>query len=529
MYQNNAKFLVLLNRNFQHRVVTIIRNGSLNQRLLSTKAPIPFKLADIGEGIAEVELMKWFVKEGDIVKSFDRICEVQSDKATVEITSRYEGKILKIHHEEGSIVKVGSSLLDIIENSGDVVMSSSPELKIDSSPVSITHISSSSKEDINASYDLNGYDIHNFNNSKIQTTPAVRKLAKEYSIDLSSMIGSGPKNRITKEDILLYIQTNSSPRLLNNNATNNLKSILQSQINNKPDKKQEINTSFTPTPIDHHHKTKTNYQIDNNNSSSINNNTHNTQSISGIQKVPIRGVQRLMVKSMTAALQVQHLTYSEEIIFNNLVKLRKDLNIEFEKRGIKLSYMPFLMKAASLSLSEYPILNALVNPDLTEMIYHSNHNIGVAMNTNKGLVVPIVKQVQNKSIHEIAVELNKLQDAATKGSLTESQLSGGTFTMSNIGSIGGTYMVPVVVVPQVAIGAFGRTQTVPRYVDKNGNLIKNFDKIHDFDELKVYPVTIMNVSWSADHRVIDGATVANFSNTWKKYIENPNLLLADLR
>jgi 2-oxoisovalerate dehydrogenase E2 component (dihydrolipoyl transacylase) len=158
------------------------------------------------------------------------------------------------------------------------------------------------------------------------------------------------------------------------------------------------------------------------------------------------------------------------------------------------------------------------------MTYHANHNIGIAMDTPKGLVVPVIKQVQLKSIMEIARELLDLQDAAMAGTLTEAQMSGGTFSLSNIGSIGGTYAVPVIVVPQVAIGAFGRQIVVPRYVDKDGNTAST-DAIYN-GTANIKPCTLMNVSWSADHRVIDGATVARFSNTWKRYLENPSLMLA---
>ena len=240
--------------------------------------------------------------------------------------------------------------------------------------------------------------------------------------------------------------------------------------------------------------------------------------------MPIKGVQRLMVKSMTAALQVQHLTYSDEFIVDKLIKLRKILKADAEKRGVRISYMPFIIKATSLALDQFPILNATVNSDTTAMIYHRNHNIGVAMDSSKGLIVPVINGVQNKSIFEIAQELSILQDCVSKGTVTESQMSGGTFTLSNIGSIGGTYAVPVIVVPQVAIGAFGRQQIVPRYVNSDGDNADG-DLIYS-GGADIKPVTIMNISWSADHRVIDGATVARFSNLFKSYMENPSLMIA---
>jgi 2-oxoisovalerate dehydrogenase E2 component (dihydrolipoyl transacylase) len=336
------------------------------------------------------------------------------------------------------------------------------------------------------------------NNDKVLTTPAVRKLAKENNIDLSKIVGSGPKNRLTKEDVLLYLQHKAAAKTFGESPQKQTSptSVPSRSANSSPPSSSSI---ISPPPI------------------------------AAMQdvKVPIRGVHRLMVKSMTAALQVQHLTYCEEIQFDALKSLRQELKPIFAARKLKLSYMPLIVKAASLALLQYPQLNATVNADVTEITHHANHNIGVAVDTSKGLVVPVIKQVQRKSLAEIAEELSILQDAAANGTITEAQMSGGTFTVSNIGSIGGTYAVPVLVVPQVMIGAFGRLQILPRYLDKDGRPASH--EIIENGEAVVKPVTIMNVSWSADHRVVDGATVARFSNVWKGFIEQPHLMLADLR
>jgi 2-oxoisovalerate dehydrogenase E2 component (dihydrolipoyl transacylase) len=172
----------------------------------------------------------------------------------------------------------------------------------------------------------------------------------------------------------------------------------------------------------------------------------------------------MMVKSMSAAALVKHLTLGEDVLCDGLVRMRNALKSEAASRGIRLSYMPFIIKATSLALAQYPQLNATVSSDVTEMIYHYNHNIGIAMDTPKGLIVPVIKAVQEKSIFDIALELATLQEAAINGTIKESQLSGGSFSLSNIGSIGGTVAVPVLVVPQVAIGALGRMKIVPHYV-----------------------------------------------------------------
>ncbi len=468
--------------------------------LRRTMAVMPFKLADIGEGIAEVELMKWFVKPGDNVKAFDRICEVQSDKATVEITSRYDGVIVNVLHEEGAIVKVGSSLVDInVKGDASSVdkVNNNPK-GASSPPLTIPNNSSTSSERFN-SRDA----TIDHSNSKFQTTPAVRKLAKENNINLAAIQGSGPKGRISKEDVLIYI----------NNKGGNTQSFKSVQTNTST---QNIAGVVAPPPT---HSSGA--------STSNNNAISSAKPMVGDKVVPIRGVQRLMVKSMTAALQVQHLTYSDEIIVDSLIKLRKDL--KESDSSVKISFMPLLIKAASLALLHYPMLNATVSPDASEMIHHANHNIGIAMDTSKGLVVPVIKGCQNKSIFDIAKDLNVLQTAALNGTITEAQLSGGTFTLSNIGSIGGTYAVPVLVVPQVTIGAFGRHQIVPRYVDSaDTTKPASSESIYD-GKAVVKPTTIMNISWSADHRVVDGATVAKFSNLFKQYLEKPSTMFANMK
>jgi len=175
--------------------------------------------------------------------------------------------------------------------------------------------------------------------------------------------------------------------------------------------------------------------------------------------------------------------------------------------------MPLLIKAASLALKEFPMLNAHYDDKANILIHKGAHNIGVAVDSPNGLVVPNIKNVQNLSLLEIAQELNRLQEAALKSNVNKEDLVGGTFTFSNIGTIAGTYASPVLVLPEVVIGAIGKIQRLPRF-DEND---------------KVIPVNIMNISWSADHRVVDGATMASFSNLWKQFLENPHSMLLHSR
>jgi 2-oxoisovalerate dehydrogenase E2 component (dihydrolipoyl transacylase) len=238
-----------------------------------------------------------------------------------------------------------------------------------------------------------------------------------------------------------------------------------------------------------------------------------------------------MFKAMTRSLQIPHFGYSDEIIMTACHQLRNQINESLAKNSngsglIKISYMPILIKALSTALRDFPILNACIidghDPTTAKLQYREAHNIGIAMDTPAGLVVPNIKWVQNKSILEIAEELRRLQQAGKKNALQPSDFADGTISFSNIGVIGGTYLSPVLVSSEMCIGAIGKIQRLPRFESVmdpvTGELVE-----------KVVAQQVMNASWSADHRVIDGATMARFSETWKQLIENPSMFLARMK
>ncbi|KAM3668599.1 lipoamide acyltransferase component of branched-chain alpha-keto acid dehydrogenase complex, mitochondrial isoform 2-T2 [Ammospiza maritima maritima] len=420
---------------------------SHQQRLFRTSAVscgqiVQFKLSDIGEGITEVTVKEWYVKEGDSVSQFDSICEVQSDKASVTITSRYDGIIRKLHYSIDDTAFVGKPLVDIeIDASKGVA---SEEDVVETPPMS---------HEEHTHQEIKGH--------KTLATPAVRRLAMENNIKLSEVVGTGKDNRILKEDILNYLAKQTGAILPPSPKAEIVPPQRRAEaVPAAPkDKARKIPLPVS-RPIAFAGKDKTE---------------------------PVTGFQKAMVKTMSAALKIPHFGYSDEIDLTQLVQLREELKPVAEMRGVKLSFMPFFIKAS--------------------------HNIGVAMDTEQGLIVPNVKNVQVCSVFDIAVELNRLQSLGSAGQLGTSDLTGGTFTLSNIGTIGGTYAKPVILPPEVAIGAFGKIQVLPRFNSK-GEVVK---------------AQIMNVSWSADHRIIDGATMARFSNLWKSYLENPTSMLLDLK
>ncbi|KAL5983706.1 Bce2p [Asimina triloba] len=410
---------------------------------------IDVPLAQTGEGIAECELLTWYVQEGDYVEEFQRLCEVQSDKATIEITSRYKGKIAQVLYAPGDIVKVGDTLLKIIIEEGQT-----PDAN------SNAYLDSTTSESDNE---------HSVADKQTQagvlSTPAVRHIAKQYGIDINDICGTGKDGRILKEDVLKY---SASKGLCKDSFATS-------------DSGFESASLLKKAKIDEQH-----YED---------------------MTVVLRGFQRTMVKTMTMAAKVPHFHYVEEINCDALAELKASFQNENTDLNVKHTFLPFLLKSLSAALCKYPVLNSSFNEERNELIMKGSHNIGVAMATQYGLVVPNIKKVQSLSILEITKELSRLQHLASKNKLSTEDISGGTITLSNIGAIGGKFGSPLLNLPEVAIIAIGRIQKLPRIAD---------------DET-VYPASVANVAIGADHRVVDGAAVARFCNEWKLLIEKPDI------
>jgi 2-oxoisovalerate dehydrogenase E2 component (dihydrolipoyl transacylase) len=405
-----------------------------------------FILPDIGEGIVECEVVKWLVAEGQNILEDQPVVEVMTDKALVEIPSKYSGVVTKLYYAQGDVAKVHSPLFAMQVISDDT--SESPALTTQKKDVEVNppvKVSSSNQINANTTIEESG---------KALASPAVRRLARELEIDLSKIVGSGDKGRVLKDDLM----ATSSPI---------------------------VEPIMPPTLLE-----------------------------GGKRVEPIRGIQAAMAKHMMhSVFTVPHFSVSEEIEMDNLIEARAQLKASFERDGVKLSFMPFFIKAMSLALEQFPIINSQVNADCSEVTYFNDHNIGLAVDSKIGLVVPNIKGVQNLSLMEVAKKSNELVDLARQGRLTSGDLKGGTISISNIGVLGGTVATPVINAPESAIVALGKIQRLPRF-DEN-------------DVVKA--VNIMHVSWSGDHRIIDGATMVRFNNLWKSYLENPITMLAMTR
>ncbi|GBC04192.1 hypothetical protein RclHR1_05560012 [Rhizophagus clarus] len=423
-------------------------------------AVVPFLLADIGEGITECEIVQWFVQLGDNISEFDKICEVQSDKASVEITSRYTGVIKKLHYKVGEMAKVGNPIVDI-ETETD--SPSEPESSVINSEFSPSSSSTQGQSNVITEPLIGGEKTFTL------ATPAVRRVAREHNIDISNIKGTGKNGRITKEDILNYVAVGKETQPFS-------KEIVEDKL------------------------------------------------------VPLSIIQKSMFKTMSRSLAIPHFGYSDEYVLDNLIASRNLINDYVAKNNQfsfgKISFMPIFIKSFSVALKQFPILNACVtdgdDANMAKLKFRRSHNIGIAMDTPGGLIVPNIKNVQAKSIFEIASDLQRLQEAGKRNAIPLNDFQEGTITLSNIGIIGGTFLSPVVVSSEVCIAAIGKMQKVPRFEDVKdevtGQLIE-----------KVVGKHVITVSFCADHRVIDGATVARFSQEWKNLLENPILLSAELR
>lgn len=445
-------------------------------------------------GIVECEIIQWFVEPEARVEEFSPLCEVQSDKASVEITSRFSGVVKKLHYEAGEMAKVGKPFVDIDiqgdmkqediealtapEPSGGAGASGAPAKGPPSPPSQPEPEPSTAKaiEPKSATAESSQPPKQTGRFASL-ATPAVRHLSKEHKVDIATIEGTGKDGRVLKEDILKFVERRNSPPA----------SLVPAP--------SPPSAFFHPAPTG-----DTAQQIE--------------------SPVALTNMQMQMFKTMTRSLSIPHFLYADEVDFSRLYSLRSRLNQTLAKQQgevSKVSYLPFIIKAVSMMLHQYPILNARVDvagsSSKPSLVMRSQHNIGVAMDTPSGLLVPVIKNVGSLNVYSIAAELARLQALAAAGKLSVQDLSGGTITVSNIGNVGGTYVAPVIVDREVAILGMGRMRSVPAF-DENDAVVKK---------------QVTNLSWSADHRVIDGATMARAAEVVRQLVEEPDRMILHLR
>jgi pyruvate dehydrogenase E2 component (dihydrolipoamide acetyltransferase) len=413
-----------------------------------------FRLPDIGEGVVEGEVVRWLVNEGDTVREDQPMVEVMTDKATVEIPSPKAGTIAQISAPAGQICKVGAVMVRIDVDGGKATTASAPT-PVAAVPSTNGH-ANGSHATMHAAVASHAAPIAR--GGKVLATPATRKLARDLGVDLSSVRATGDNGRVTKEDVRAH--GNEAPPA----ATTK---------------------SYAPISI--------------------------ARDVAD-ERVAFRGVRKKIAENMhRSKTTAAHFTYVEECDVTELSSLRKRAKGRAEERGIKLSFLPFIVKAVCAGLKKYPIVNSTLDEAAQEIVLRKRYHIGVAAASEAGLIVPVVKDADQKSLFQIAAELEQLSEKAKNGKASREELTGSTFTISSLGALGGVLATPIINFPEVAI--LGVHKMKPTPVVRDGAIV-----IRD----------IMNLSISLDHRIVDGYEGALFLQHVVGLLQDPTLMFMEM-
>ena len=418
-----------------------------------------FELPEVGEGVVEAEIVDWLIGTGDFVQADQAVCLVMTDKATIEISSPKSGRIHKIYGQAGDIIEVHTPLLEIDLAAISDTVQTTPE-SIPPAPVVQKTMEEPKANQEKPVFQKPPVEEHPRSKStgKTLASPAVRMFADQQGININNVTGTGISGRVTRNDI----ENASVPETL-------------------PKAPPAIQA---PTP------------------------KHGQDEV-----VRIIGLRRKIAQKMVEAVQyAPHFTYVDEIDATALVQMRQQLKPVAEKFGIKITYLPFIMKALVEVFKEFPTVNAVMNEEKMELTVRGEVNIGIATDTPNGLYVPVIKNVEQKSILELAHEIVDLTTRTRDGKVSLDELTGGTFTITSVGNIGGRFATPIINHPEVAILGVNQIHDRPMVIDG-----------------AVVPRKMMYLSPSFDHRIIDGAVAARFVSALKMILENPASLLLSLR
>lgn len=432
-----------------------------------------FDLPDVGEGLKEGELVSWLVEEGDEVTEDQPLAEVMTDKATVEIPSPRDGFILERFHEPGELIQVETPLVVIGDEGeewdGDVeeAETSTPEdtEEDDSKEEVETPSAEPEPQEETPVKPGESNDEVPVPEGRVLATPATRRLAREKQIDISQVEGTGEAGRVLKEDVLRHAEKETPT---------------PEHAGEEPS--EEI-TPPTFAPVEGSEEE---------------------------ESVPFRGVRKMVSEAMERSKEnAAHFTCVDEVDMTRIVEIRKDLKERAEQQGISLTYLPFIFKALLPALREFPFLNSVLDKEAGEIRKKKYYHFGFACDTDEGLKVPVVEHVDQKSIFQLAAEIQEKAQKAREGTLSADELKGSTFTITSAGNIGGLFATPIINYPEVSI--MGIHEIKDRPVARDGEVVIR---------------KMMYLSLSLDHRVVDGADGVRFSNRVIDILENPHLLLA---
>ena len=436
---------------------------------VASEGVFQFKLPDIGEGIAEGEIVKWFVKVGDTIKEDDTLLEVQNDKSVEEIPSPVTGTVKAIVVPEGTVANVGDVLVEIDapgHNSASSVVAQAPIEEVKqtaSTPAVATGVVATGNP-----------------SKRVLAMPSVRQYAREKDVDITQVAPSGKGGRVTKADIDTFISGGGqviAPATVTEEATTVSTPVAETVAAPKAPAKPfvsdlgeaETREKMTPTR---------------------------------------KAIAKAMVNSKHTA---PHVTLHDEVEVSKLWDHRKKFKDVAAANGTKLTFLPYVVKALTATVQKFPIMNASIDDAAQEIVYKNYYNIGIATDTDHGLYVPNVKNANTKSMFAIADEINEKAALAIEGKLTAQDMRDGSITISNIGSVGGGWFTPVINYPEVAILGVGTIAQQP-VVNADGEIVVG---------------RVMKLSLSFDHRIVDGATAQKAMNNIKRLLADPELLLME--
>jgi pyruvate dehydrogenase E2 component (dihydrolipoamide acetyltransferase) len=413
---------------------------------------LEFKLPDIGEGIAEGEIVQWLVKEGDTVEEHQSVVEVMTDKATVEIPAPRPGTITSLRVQAGDVVPIGTVIFELSGDGADngSAAPAAEAAAATAAPAATETPAAAPRAAV----------------EKVLAVPSARRVARELDVDLAAVTGTGRNGVIRRSDVEAYSASGAAAP-----------AAAAAPAPARP--------SFAPLALEAGERET---------------------------RVPFRGVRRKIAEAMTRSkFTATHFTVVEELDVTELVAVRAKAKEMGARMGVKVTYMPFIMKAVANALQHFPELNSQLDEATQEVVTYGYVNLGIATDTENGLIVPVIREVQAKGALQLGAELQELAERTRAGQVKPDELQGGTFTITNAGNIGGILATPIINFPEVGILGVHRIVKRPGVVETD-----------EGDEIAVRHY--MNLSISVDHRLVDGASAARFLVHLKQLLEEPGLL-----
>ncbi|MFP8953243.1 dihydrolipoamide acetyltransferase family protein [Natrialbaceae archaeon A-arb3/5] len=536
-----------------------------------------FQLPDVGEGVAEGELVSWLVTEGDEVSEDQPVAEVETDKALVEVPSPVDGTVRERHYEDGDVIPVGEVFVTF-----DVAGGADGDAESAVADDAETAATGEDADELAGSLGATGAEAETVETpqDRVFAPPSVRRLAREEGIDLAAVGGSGPGGRLTTADVVAAIrddppvsggaqspsaeteaeteiepeaepaavtdasdgvdhETGTEPTGDSNVATGDLSSssdaadrsrTLAAPATRRIAAEEDVDIDAVPaveerdgeafvTPEAVQQYAQAQRQAQDADEEMIEaGESVGTAFASGEheRREPFRGVRKRIAEAMVESTDsAPHVTHHDEVDVTALVEARERLKPRASERGIRLTYMPFILKAVVAALTEYPEMNAVLDEGNEEIVYRDYYNVGIATATDAGLMVPVLEDADEKGLLQLASETNELVEKARDRTISPDELQGSTFTITNVGGIGGEYATPIINYPEAGILAIGEIKRKPRVVtDEDGTE-------------SIEPRSVLTLSLSFDHRLVDGAVGARFTNAVMERLENPDLLLLE--